>query len=147
MIQYPQYYEARSRSASGMDSQWKSAAGKGPELACAIPPEFEGPGGGASPEDFYAMALLNCFVATFKVFAQKSRISFREIEAGGVLTVDRDEKGVPWMARFKLAATVHGVSSPNDRERVMGLLEKTSKSCMILNSVKTEKTFEFGVRE
>jgi hypothetical protein len=47
------------------------------------------------------------------------------------------------MARFKLAATVSGAA---DAERMMSLLEKTSRSCMILNSVKTEKIFEFGVR-
>ena len=36
-------------------------------LVTTIPSEFEGPGGGYSPEDFYALALLNCFGATFKV--------------------------------------------------------------------------------
>ena len=143
MIRYPQDYEVRSRSAAGMDTRWNALALAGTELACAIPPEFEGPGGGASPEDLYAMALLNCFVATFKVFAQKSRVEFRELDAHGVLTVDRDEKGVPWMARFKLSATLHGAA---DGERALQLLEKTSRSCMILNSVKTEKTFEFGVQ-
>ncbi len=143
MIRYPQEYEAKSRSGSGMESKWSSQAGVSPELVCAIPPEFEGPGGGSSPEDFYALALLNCFVATFKVFAAKSRLDYREIEARGVLTVDRDEKGIPWMARFRLAATVSGAA---DADRMIALLEKTSRSCMILNSVKTEKTFEFGVR-
>ena len=147
MIRYPQDYEAISRSSAGMDSKWSSQAqgtsSPATDLVVAIPPEFEGPGGGHSPEDFYALALLNCYVATFKVFAAKSRIDFREIEARGVLTVDRDEKGAPWMARFKLAATVHGAS---DADRVLALLEKTSRSCMILNSVRTEKTFDFGVK-
>ena len=143
MIRYPQDYEVRSSTGPGMDSRWNALAASGAELTCAIPPEFEGPGGGASPEDLYAMALLNCFVATFKVFAQKSRVDFRGLEASGVLTVDRDEKGVPWMARFKLSATLHGAA---DGERALQLLEKTSRSCMILNSVKTEKTFEFGVK-
>ncbi|MFN7684476.1 MAG: OsmC family protein [Oligoflexia bacterium] len=146
MIQYPQEYFANSRSAAGIATVWKSSAGGMPEVDCAIPPEFQGPGGGSSPEDLYAMALLNCFIATFKVFAEKSRVVFQNIQARGVLVVDRDEKGVPWMARFKLSATVDGVSSESDRERVLVLLEKTSRSCMILNSVKTEKTFEFGVR-
>jgi organic hydroperoxide reductase OsmC/OhrA len=143
MIRYPQEYEAKSHSSAGMESKWSAQAGPSAGFVCAIPPEFEGPGGGNSPEDFYALALLNCFVATFKVFAAKSRLDYREIEARGVLTVDRDEKGAPWMARFKLAATVSGAA---DAERMMSLLEKTSRSCMILNSVKTEKIFEFGVR-
>jgi len=145
-IQYPQAYSVRSQSPSGIQSRWTtlalSPASELPSLACAIPPEFAGPGGGASPEDFYALALLNCFVATFKVFAEKSRIAFDAIETEGKLIVDRDEKGVPWMAKFHLQAKVSGAE---DSERVRTLLEKTSRSCLILNSVKTEKSFEFEV--
>jgi len=150
MIRYPQHYSVQARSPSGIGSGWASGS-KEVSLQCAIPPEFEGPGGGASPEDLYALALTNCFVATFKVFAEKSRLEFREIEASGVLTVDRDEKGVPWMARFDLSVMLYlpgyepGHSS-SDEQRALTLLEKTSRSCMILNSVKTEKTFKFGVK-
>ena len=32
---------------------------------------FEGPGKEASPEDLYLLSLLNCLIATFKVFAEK----------------------------------------------------------------------------
>ena len=111
-------------------------------MTCAIPPEFQGPGGGASPEDLYALALANCFVATFKVFAEKSSAGFVSLLADGCLTLDRDEKGVPWMSRFHLKLRIEGAA---DAARIRTLLEKTSRSCMILNSVRTEKTFEFEV--
>ncbi|MEN9722464.1 MAG: hypothetical protein RJB38_450 [Pseudomonadota bacterium] len=88
------------------------------------------------------MALANCFVATFKVFAEKSSLSYERIEVAGELTVDRDEKGVPWMSRFHLVATLF---SPSDPTRAKTLLDKTSRSCLVLNSVKTEKTFEFQI--
>lgn len=145
MIQYPQQYRVRSTSPSGISSTWSThtpGGGVGEALTCAIPPEFQGPGGGASPEDFYALALANCFIATFKVFAEKSSANYASIEATGVLTVDRDEKGVPWMARFHLAVSVAGAG---DAARIRTLLEKTSRSCLVLNSVRTEKTFEFEV--
>ena len=145
MIHYPQHYHVRSSSPSGMQTTWSTRTHDGGhqgELVCAIPPEFQGPGGGASPEDLYAMALANCFVATFKVFAEKSAVNFSSMEVEGDLTVDRDEKGVPWMAKFHLVAKVSGSS---DAARVKTLLEKTSRSCLILNSVKTEKTFDSQV--
>jgi osmotically inducible protein OsmC len=145
MIHYPQHYHVRSSSPAGIQTTWNTrteGGGHQGELICAIPPEFQGPGGGASPEDLYAMALANCFVATFKVFAEKSSVTFDGIGVEGELTVDRDEKGVPWMAKFHLFAKVSGAS---DAARVKTLLEKTSRSCLILNSVKTEKTFDFQV--
>lgn len=152
MIRYPQHYAVRAHSEAGMRSLWKSGvdAGTSPShLDCAIPPEFDGPGGGLSPEDLYALALLNCFVATFKVFAQKSRITFRGLEARGELTVDRGEDGVPWMAAFHLVVEVTlGEAGPDPagaRERLLGLLEKTSRSCLIHQSVRTKVTFEWRV--
>ena len=79
---------------------------------------------------------------SFKVFAEKSSAGFASLLADGCLTVDRDEKGVPWMSRFHLKVRIEGAA---DAARIRTLLEKTSRSCMILNSVRTEKTFEFEV--
>jgi organic hydroperoxide reductase OsmC/OhrA len=146
MIQYPLDFKVSSKSVAGAASAWtsevSSAQGK-LTSTLAIPPEFEGPGGGYSPEDLYALALLNCFIATFKVIAEKSRLNFESIEGAGLLQVDRNESGVPWMKSFKMNFTLSGAP---DLERAKRLLEKTSQSCMILNSVKTEKIFEFEVR-
>lgn len=108
----------------------------------AIPPEFEGPGGGFSPEDLYAMALSNCFVATFKVIAERSRVTFGEIRTRSRLIVDRDEAGRPWMSKLELQIEV---TEAKDVDRMRRLLEKTSGQCMILNSVKTEIVFDFLV--
>ena len=75
MVKYPMSFKAQAHSPAGIQSPWSSKAEAMPEkpLTLAIPPEFEGPGGGFSPEDLYLLALENCFVATFKVFAEKSR--------------------------------------------------------------------------
>ena len=135
-------FNVQSNATSGIGESWETAVSASSPLTVAIPPEFDGLGGGYSPEDFYSFALANCFIATFKVFAEKSRISFKSIHAEGVLTLDRDENGKPWMKHFLLEVTLVG---HEDRERALRLLEKTSQSCMILNSVKTEKTFKFIV--
>jgi len=142
MIQYPMTFEASADCESGMQTPWTTQArGFDHVLPMAIPPEFEGPGNGLSPEDLYAMALQNCFVATFKVFAEKSKIQFERLAVRSRLIVDRDEKGRPWMARLHLKVDVTGAVQVEQTKRV---LEKTSQNCMILNSVRTEKTFEFN---
>jgi uncharacterized OsmC-like protein len=145
MVQYPLNFSVSAEGVSGVDSTWVAqvpgnAPGEIRDLTVAIPPEFQGPGGGYSPEDFYALALLNCFMATFRVIASKSQLVFESIKLSGELVVDRDEKGAPWMKHFHLSASLTGAADP---ERAKRLLEKTSQSCLILNSVKTGKTFEF----
>lgn len=141
MIQYPMNFVSQSSATEGIQASWSTSTASG-ELMGAIPPEFEGPGNGYSPEDFYVLALTNCFIATFKVFAEKSKLSFASLEAQGKLTLDRDEKGIPWMKHFHLNVQLKGCA---ENEKAQRLLQKTSQSCMVLNSVKTEKTFEFFV--
>jgi organic hydroperoxide reductase OsmC/OhrA len=143
MIQYPMKFSVKSSGPSGIQSSWSTQAQAfDHSLPVAIPPEFQGPGSGLSPEDLYAMALQNCFIATFKVFAEKSKLNYQSIQAESTLEVDRDDKGRPWMARIHVHVTLSGVAQEENARRI---LEKTSQSCMILNSVNTQKTFQFDL--
>ena len=145
MNQYPMMFKVSSESPFGIQSAWTTRAEKFQhEIPMAIPPEFDGPGTGLSPEDLYAMALQNCFVATFKVFAEKSKLEFKTVNVDSTLEVDRDEKGKPWMARIHLKIKLSGVSQIESARRI---LERASQNCMILNSVKSTKTFDFEVSE
>lgn len=144
MIKYPMSFKVNASSPSGIERPWQTwRHGIDPKIPIAIPPEFEGPGSGFSPEDLYAMALTNCFIATFKVFAEKSKLEFNSIDIDADLSVDRNEKGHPWMASIRLKVILDGVS---EKDKAMRLLNKVSESCLIINSVNTEKTFEFDVR-
>jgi organic hydroperoxide reductase OsmC/OhrA len=144
MVHYPLLFKVSSHGPSGTSSPWQTGvpftAESGQPLTAAIPPEFAGPGGGYSPEDFYALALINCFIATFKVIAERSKLEYETIQASGTLTVDRDDQGAPWMKHFLLEVELGGARDP---ERAGRLLEKASQSCLILNSVRTGKEFRF----
>lgn len=143
MTQYPMHFKVTAESSAGIQTSWKtSAQAVDQNIPVAIPPEFDGPGTGFSPEDLYAMALQNCFIATFKVFAEKSRLVFQDIHLDTILDVDRDEKGRPWMARIHLKIRLSGVSQIENARR---LLERTGQNCMILNSVNTVKTFNYEI--
>ena len=145
MIHYPLKFQVRSQTAPGISTSWTTHSESLPAqpLTCAIPPEFEGPGGGFSPEDFYAFAAINCFAATFKVIAEKSKLVYGGLSLALDLTVDRDEKGAPWMAKADFQVTLSGVGEAT--ERAQRILEKTSQSCLVLNSTRTEKSFQFQV--
>jgi organic hydroperoxide reductase OsmC/OhrA len=138
-------FPVSAESEAGIQTAWTTKAPNTSEvIPVAIPPEFEGPGTGLSPEDLYAMALQNCFIATFKVFAEKSKMTFQKISVQSVLEVDRDDKGRPWMARITLKVQLSG---SDRKEQAQRLLERTSQNCMILNSVQTQKDFEFEITD
>jgi len=145
MIKYPLSFTVRADSEAGTQNSWMASPAAGQQsVRVAIPPEFDGPGDGLSPEDLYAMALQNCFVATFKVFAEKSRLAFSSISVVATLSVDRDERGRAWMNKIHFEVDLQGVGQI---ENAMRLLDRTSQNCMILNSVKSEKSFMFRINQ
>ncbi len=136
MIKYPISFYANSQSNAGIQSLWTFES-QSFENHCAIPPEFEGPGGALSPEDLFAQALTNCFVATFKVYAEKSKLLYSRISNKAELVVDVDENKRPMMKKCTLHVQISGCEKP---DRIKVIAEKAFTSGFILNSVKTELT-------
>ncbi|MFZ4405582.1 MAG: OsmC family protein [Pseudobdellovibrionaceae bacterium] len=134
MIKYPLSFYTHSKSLFGIQTPWPIES-QNITNPCAIPPEFEGPGGGLSPEDLFAQALTNCFVATFKVYAEKSKVSFKEVVVQSELIVDMDSLQKPVMKKCLLNIKIYGAANP---DRLKTIAEKALQSGFILNSVKTE---------
>ena len=141
MTQYPVQFDSVTESACGIESRWSSKSGN-METSIAIPPEFEGPGLGLSPEDLFNQALTNCFVATFKVYAEKSRLTFERISVSSRLVVDFDDARKPVMKELHLTAQI---VRPSNADKALLLAKKASQSGFILNSVKTECHFNFEI--
>lgn len=133
MISYPMSFTGSASSESGIQSLWKFESQNHAGL-CAIPPEFEGPGGAFSPEDLFAQALTNCFIGTFKVFAEKSKLSFETLNVQSELIVDLDDSKKPVMKKCILHVKFTGVENPT---RLKLLAERVMSSGFILRSVKT----------
>ncbi len=135
-------FEVQASSHFGIGCKWSAQTEHLPPIECAIPPEFEGPGGGYSPEELFAIALLNCLIATFKVFSEKAKESFQEIHTRAILTMDR----VPENSGFAItqAEIFFDIKSPSDEQKIRKLLEKAIKECAISNSIKTGKTFHIN---
>lgn len=141
MIRYPISFHATAKAPFGIQSKW-STESQTIQGACAIPPEFEGPGGALSPEDLFAQALTNCFIATFKVYAEKSKVVFQEVTVRTELVADLGENKKPVMTKCILHIVIRGCESP---ERIRTLAEKAFASGFIINSVKTEMRMELEV--
>jgi organic hydroperoxide reductase OsmC/OhrA len=142
MFKFPMNFTANAISNSDTTQTWKVSCNENVSH-CAIPVEFGGPGGGFSPEDLYAQALTNCFVATFKVYAQASKLEFESINVKSDLTVDLNEQGKPVMKDFVLNVEITGAKNP---QRIQTLAEKAFSSGFILNSVKTNLQLNLDIK-
>jgi organic hydroperoxide reductase OsmC/OhrA len=136
MINYPIIFEAQAEASAGIKALWTVEA-SGYSTSCSIPGAFDGPGGALSPEDFFLMGLQNCFIATFKVFAEYSRLKYDALQVQAGLKVNKDVGGKPWMESVELDIVIVGVE---DHKRAQLLINKTLENGFILRSVKTEIT-------
>jgi organic hydroperoxide reductase OsmC/OhrA len=134
MIQYPVQFSGKSVAVSGIKTSWDTVA-SGHELNCSVPAEFEGDGTNPSPEDYFLLALQNCFVATFKVFAEYSKLTFTDLSVQSELEVDRNSEGKITMKSMVLNIQISGIS---DEKKARLLVDKTLKTGFIIQSVKTE---------
>lgn len=139
-MKYPMSFEVSAQSAPGIQTAFEAKSQHLPSISCAIPPEFQGPGNGYSPEDLYTLALISCFIATFKVFAEKTQFTFEKIAAKAVLTIDRNEKGVPTLLKIDTEITLMGAG---DQEKARKLLQDAEKYCLVSNAIKSEKTYSY----
>lgn len=136
-------FVVKARATSGVSQNWSSETEAGTAFTVAIPPQFQGPGTGVSPEDFYGLALLNCWLATFKVVAEKSRFEFASLEGEATLTTGKNEAGRLWIPTIHIKLVLSGVA---DEDKGRRLVEMASQHCLILNSVNTVKTWDLEVR-
>jgi organic hydroperoxide reductase OsmC/OhrA len=128
MVTYSEDYHASATATDDADD-WETESRAAFEVG--IPPEFGGEFDGPAPENYYAVALTNCFVATFKVMADNSGVAFDEIVAEGTLQL-RPEAGTTVVDAFELDVALF-VDDPDRKTEL--LLERTRDHCFILDSV------------
>lgn len=139
MVTYPMKFEVSSTGPSGVQTPIEASAENFSPIPCAIPPQFNGPGGGYSPEDLLALSLTTCLIATFKVFAEKSQFTYERIEASGFLTIDR-VGGMVAISKIDVELTLYGAQ---DQQKGTALLQQAEKYCLVSNALKIEKKLSF----
>jgi peroxiredoxin-like protein len=113
-------------------------------ISFSAPPEFFGEPGRWTPEHFLVAAVASCFVSTFSGIAEKSRLGFAsfKLDAEGVLG---NEDGTWRFTEIKLRPVVT-ILKEEDRDRLLRLLEKAEKSCLIARSLKCKVVLFPAVR-
>lgn len=141
-MKLPMHFIVKARASSGIGTLFSGSAEGLPEVPCAIPPEFNGPGGGYSPEDLYALALLSCYLATFKVFAEKAQFTFSEIRGSARLIVDRNPQGITELQTVEVFIELTGV---HDKEKAQKIFADSERFCLVSNAIKSQKRFTYSI--
>ena len=139
MVEFPIEFSSHTKTNQA-SMKWKSSSNG--ELEVGIPKEF----GGVevmSPEDLFQLSIVNCFIATFKVMTKSSFYIFEEIEVISKLTMDKDDKSIPYVKNVHLDIIISG---NKDEEKTKKLLNKAFSSCYVHKAVKVEITHEFKLK-
>jgi peroxiredoxin-like protein len=106
-----------------------------PELRSAPPADFGGPGDAWSPEHLLMASVETCFLFTLQAVARASKVEFVSLQLEGEGTVDRKE-GATRFTAIVLRPRIT-VAAGSDREKVMRVLEKSEKACLVSASLST----------
>jgi organic hydroperoxide reductase OsmC/OhrA len=145
MSKFPMKFYVSSEACSGIQSNWFSKESGASPIECCIPVEFMGKGQGNSPEGLFASSILNCLIALYKVYMEKSRVTFDSIQTKATLTVEKDQEGVSFhVSALHFEISVVGSS---DQIKAEKLLHSAIKDCPMSNSIKPSicKTFEIKI--
>src|SRR5882757_8713430 len=106
-------------------------------IESAPPKEFDGPGNQWSPEGLLTAAVADCFVLGFRAIATASKYAWVSLESRTEGTLDRME-GKMRFTRFDTQAKLL-VPPGSDVERAKKLLEKAELTCLVANSLSSER--------
>jgi organic hydroperoxide reductase OsmC/OhrA len=106
-------------------------------IESAPPKEFDGPGNQWSPEGLLTAAVADCFVLGFRAIAAASKFAWTNLDARTQGTLDRVE-GKMRFTRFDTHAKLL-IPAGADAERAKRLLEKAEATCLVANSLSSDR--------
>ncbi|MGA2415688.1 MAG: OsmC family protein [Candidatus Sulfotelmatobacter sp.] len=109
----------------------------------AAPPEFGGPEGRWTPEDFLLSALASCFTTTFHTLAGYSKFEFTDLEVEAEGTICKSDAGYNFSRIFLRPRLT--ISGEEKRERALGLLRKAEELCLVSRALSTTPKVEARV--
>ena len=136
MVHYPQKYHTEALADPGIKGSWENIAADH-KTACSIPEAYEGSGEAFNPEEFFLLSLQNCFIASFKVYAEHKNLAYQKINVSADLLVNIHEGEGPVMESVEMNISLSGV---DDQELARELVDRSIRDGFIFNSIKTTVT-------
>ncbi len=107
-----------------------------PVISITVPGEFGGSGEQWTPEDLFLASVNSCIMMTFKAAADRSNLEVKEYQSRIESIIEVTGKGLAF-SKISVKPNIT-VDSPQDKEKILQLMEKAKKRCLISNSIKAE---------
>lgn len=106
-------------------------------ITVATPPEFpKGEPDIWSPEHLYVAAVNSCLMTTFLAIAENSKLDFVSFNSTAIGKLEKIDEMFR-ISEIELKPSVV-IRNEKDRERAIRIIEKSEKSCLISNSIKSK---------
>ncbi len=132
---HPLPHHYTTRLTAGTSEHARLSAPDRPHVVIAAPAEFGGPGDAWSPEHLLLGAVQACFLFTLRAVAGASSVPLLGVDAEAVGIVAR-EQGVTRFTDIIVRAVIR-VPAGSDVGRVLKLVEKTERNCLVTASLST----------
>lgn len=130
----PYFYKTEVEWSEGRSGELRAA--NLPSLRVAAPPEFNGEEGMWTPEHLFVASVNACFVTTFRVIAQNSKLEVLSLSAAATGKLEKvDGAGLQFTEIVLKPRLV--VRSGRDAERAGRILAKAEEHCLVSSSIKT----------
>jgi len=143
MKELPHHYDAH---LTGGPSGYAEVLSAGlPALPMGPPVQYDGPGDAWSPEHLLLASVQACFLFTLRAVARLSKVEFLHLELEAAGTVDRQD-GATRFTEIVLRPRLT-VAPGTDPARVLSVLDKAKKGCLVSASLATPVRMEPAVQE
>ena len=124
--------------AGGRDGGGTVSTGhSGASVAIAVPPEFQGPGGGASPEELLTSAIASCYTITFGIIAANRKIPVRDVHVEATGVVEQNGPSFKYVSVTVRPRIVLGVEATEEQIRLAeDMAHKADAYCIVTNAVR-----------
>ena len=142
MSKFPLIFEVFSEADPAVNSPWEVKKNSFECITCCVPPELKGSGGGYTPEDLFALSIINCIIADFKVFCEKASESFKKIKIKAKLVLDEQSNQKLILTGIDIEIDVEGASNS---EKIKKILDESINHCPVSHTIKIPKTLHINV--
>lgn len=129
-------YPVRVEWSGGRNGKGKVAAAHA-ALDIAVPPEFSGPGGAASPEELLTSAITCCYTMTFGIIAENRKVPVESVQVEATGQVEQNGPSFKYTSiTIRPTITLSADATDEQISLAQDMAHKADAYCIVTNAVR-----------
>lgn len=114
-----------------------NAGHSGSSLEIAVPPEFQGPGGAANPEELLTSAITACYTMTFAIIAENRKVPVQDLKVEATGQVEQNGPSFKYVSvAIKPTITLSADATDDQVKMAEDMAHKADAYCIVTNAVR-----------